>query len=188
MKKAAIFTVILGMAFTAFMVQSCKKSDSPAPAPKPTLYDSLGGTTLVADPNHAGTKIEQGYLTIRSVVDSSIFVIAADHNINGFFTVLLAEVTGGNTSGFAALSKNLSDFVAVGTGAKNFNYGGKSMVAAHDPAQNSRMNGKAANDDFDSFEADLTTGAGKNGIAATNPAFISLAKIVESLRTQVVQQ
>ncbi|MDP4409600.1 hypothetical protein, partial [Escherichia coli] len=90
---------------------------------------------------------------------SAIFVIAADSKLNGFFKVLLAEVTSGNTSGFQALSKNLTDFICVGTGAKNFTYGGKSMVAAHDPAQNSRMTGKAANADMDQFKVDLTVAA-----------------------------
>ena len=186
MKRTAILSIVMGVIISAASVQSCKKNDTPVAA-KPTLYDSLGGTTMVADPLNSSAKIEQGYLTIRGVVDSTIFVIAADTNINKFFSVLLKEVTAGNTSGYAALSKNLSDFVAVGTGAKNFTYGGKSMVAAHDPAQNPRMNGKAMNDDFDSFEVDLVAGAGQNGIMPTNPALKSLAAIVESLRTQVVQ-
>jgi hypothetical protein len=188
MKKAAFLSIAMGLAISTVMIQSCKKDDKTTPVvTKPTLYDSLGGTTMVTDPKNSSAKIEQGYLTIRSVVDSSIFVIAADTNINKFFNVLLMEVTSGNTSGFAALSKNLSDFVAVGTGAKNFTYGGKNMVAAHDPAQNPRMNGKAMNDDFDSFETDLVKGAGQNGIMPTNPALQSLAGIIESLRTQVVQ-
>jgi hypothetical protein len=170
----------------AVVLGACKKDHDNNT--KPTLYDSLGGTAMVADPANTGMKIESGRLLIRNIVDSSIFVIAADPEINGFFTVLLAEVTAGNTSGFQALSKNLTDFVCVGTGAKNFTYGGKSMTAAHDPAQNSRMNGKADNGDFNAFEADLVTGAGKAGVASDNPALASVAKIVESLRSQVVQQ
>jgi hypothetical protein len=101
--------------------------------------------------------------------------------------VLLAEVGANNLSGFQALSKSLTDFVAVGTGAKNFTYGGKNMVAAHDPAQNSRMKGKATNADMDAFEADLVAGAAKNGVPTSNPALVSVAKIVESLRSMVVQ-
>jgi hypothetical protein len=62
------------------------------------------------------------------------------------------------------------------------------MVAAHDPAQNPRMNGKADNSDFNAFEVDIVTGAGKAGITASNPALISVANIMESLRSQVVQQ
>jgi hypothetical protein len=62
------------------------------------------------------------------------------------------------------------------------------MVAAHDPAQNPRMNGKADNSDFNAFEVDLVAGAGKAGVAFNNPALQSVAKLVESLRSQVVQQ
>ncbi|MFL9484132.1 group 1 truncated hemoglobin [Chitinophagaceae bacterium LWZ2-11] len=190
MTKASFSAIAICVAFTITLAtSSCKKDSTTTPATtSPTLYDSLGGTAMVSDPKNSGTKIEQGRLTIRSVVDSAIFVIAADASINKFFSVLLAEVTAGNTSGFAALSKNLTDFICVGTGAKNFTYGGKSMVAAHDPAQNPRMNGKANTSNFTQFEVDLTTAAGKNGIPSTAPAFQSLARIVESLRGQVVQQ
>ena len=161
---------------------SCKKSSSSSM----TLYDSLGGTTMVADPSTSGATIEKGRLAIRSVIDSTIFVIAGDTAINGHFTTLLAEVTAGNLTGFEALSKNLTDFVAVATGAKDYTYGGKNMVAAHDPAQNSRMNGKADNSDFNAFEADLVAGANKNAV----PSYLTarLGAIVETLRTQVVQQ
>lgn len=187
MKKVGIFALILGILVTVAVMPSCKKSSSSST--KPTLYDSLGGVTMVQDPTAAaGTKIESGRLLIRSIIDSTIFVIAGDSRINGHFTVLLSEVTAGNTSGFAALSKNLTDFVAVGTGAKDYTYGGKSMTVAHNPATNSRMNGKASNSDMDAFEADLVTGAGKNKVTTANPALVSVANIVESLRSQVVQQ
>lgn len=187
MKSSFFLTVIAaGMALTV-AVCSCKKSNDTVM--KPSLYDSLGGTALVSDPKgSAGSSIEKGRLLIRSIVDSTIFVIAADPAINGQFSVLLSEVQNGNTSGFMALSKNLTDFVAAGTGAQNFTYTGKSMMAAHDPAQNPRVKTKSSNSDFDAFKNDLITGAGKNGVTTSNPAFISLAKIVESLRTQVVQK
>ncbi|MDE3142828.1 MAG: group 1 truncated hemoglobin [Bacteroidota bacterium] len=166
---------------------SCKKNDMAIPAP--TLYDSLGGTTLVVDPKgSSGSTIEKGRLLIRSIIDSTIFVIAADTALNGHFTVLLSEVKMNNLTGFMALSKNLTDFVAVATGAKDYTYGGKSMTAAHDPAQNSRMNGKADNSDFNAFENDLVAGAATNGVTTSNPALVSVAKLVESLRKQVVQQ
>lgn len=186
MKSATSLIFVFGIAFTAATVLSCKKSDT-APA-KPTLYDSLGGTAMVSDPANPSIMIEKGRLLIRNIVDSTIFVIAGDTAINGHFTTLLSEVSQGNMSGFDALSKNLTDFVAVGTGAKDYTYGGKSMTAAHDPAQNPRMNGKADNSDFNAFEADLLTGAGKAGVPSNNPALISVGKIVESLRSQVVQQ
>ena len=148
-------------------------------------YDSLGGTTLVADPTHPGAMIEKGRLGIRNVIDSTIFVIAADSRINGHFTVLLSEVTKGDLSGFTDLSENLTTFVAGATGAKNFIYIGLSMHDAHDPAVNNRMNGKATSADFDAFVSDLATGAGKNKLPSN--LLTSVAKIVESLRSQVVQ-
>ena len=186
MKKAFFLSVSLFIVIVASLsTSSCKKSSD---NPKPTLYDSLGGTKMVQDPKAAsGVQIEAGRLLIRSIIDSTIFVIAADSRINGHFSALLAEVGAGNLSGFQALSKSLTDFVAVGTGAKNYTYSGKSMVAAHDPAQNTRMKGKATNADMNAFEADLVIGAGKNGVTTSNQALVSVANIVESLRSAVVQ-
>jgi hypothetical protein len=48
------------------------------------------------------------------------------------------------------------------------------------------MNGKASNADFDAFVSDLVTGATKNKVP-TN-LINSIGKIVESLRTTVVQE
>lgn len=185
--KNLIIVSIVTLAIGSMTFQSCKKDDSPSMT-QPTLYDSLGGATMVADPATSGAKIEAGRLLIRNIIDSTIFVIAGDTAINGHFTVLLSEVGSGNLSGFQELSKNLTDFVAVATGAKDYTYTGDDMVAAHDPAQNSRMNGKATNSDMDAFEADLFAGAGKAGVPSTTPALISVGKLVESLRSKVVQQ
>jgi hypothetical protein len=181
------FTVAfaLGISAILFSMGACSKSSSSTPTPTSTLYDSLGGTAMVADPANAGAMIEQGRLGIRSVLDSTIFVIAGDPNINGFFKVLLAEVTAGNYSGYTALSNNLTDFVCVASGAKDFSYGGKSMTDAHNPATNSRMNGKAGSDDFDSFVADLVVGAKKNGLSSQ--LIGQVGALVETLRSQVVQ-
>jgi len=185
MKKSALLFV-LGLVAIFAVMESCKKDKNTETPTKMTLYDSLGGTTMVSDPANAGMMIEKGRLGLRSVVDSAIFVIAGDSKLNGFFTVLLAEVTSGNTSGFQALSKNLTDFFCVATGAKNFKYGGKSMVAAHDPAQNARMNGKAANADFDEFIVDLVVAAKKNGLS--DQLIGQVGKLVETVRPAVVQK
>lgn len=174
--------VIAGMS----VMPSCKKKETTTPAPTATLYDSLGGTTMVADPSNSGQMIEKGRLGIRSVVDSTIFVIAADPQLNTFFPVLLAEVTAGNLSGFSALSKSLTDFFCVATGAKNFTYAGKSMVAAHDPAQNPRMNGKSSAADFDRFVADLVIGAKKVGLS--DQLIGQVGAVVATTKTQVVQK
>lgn len=189
MKKLSLMLIAVVSMAVLIIPSSCKKSDSNSMASRPTLYDSLGGTTMVQDPTAAtGTMIEKGRLLIRNIIDSTIFVIAADPAINGHFTVLLAEVTSGNLSGFQALSKNLTDFVAQGTGSTHYTYTGKSMTAAHDPAQNTRMDQKADDDDMNAFEADLFAGAARAGVPSTNPALISVGRIVESLRSQVVQQ
>ena len=186
--KRIVLLPLIAIAFVgSLLVASCKKSDPTPVVVQPTLYDSLGGTAMVADPANAGQMIEKGRLLIRSIIDSTIFVIAGDTAINDKFVVLLSEVGSGHLSGFMALSKNLTDFVAVGTGATHFTYGGKSRVAAHDPAQNSRMASKADNSDFNAFEHDLVVGAGKAGVPSTTPALGSVARIVESLRSQVVQ-
>ena len=182
MKKVLFLNLVAALVITTTCVTSCKKNETATVAP--TLYDSLGGTTMVADPR--GGMIEKGRLGIRSVVDSTVFVIAGDTAINGYFTVLLAEVGANNLSGFQALEKSLTDFFCVATGAKNFSYSGKSMVAAHDPAQNSRMNGKADNGDFDAFVNDLVKGAQQLGLPID--LIQRVGRVVETTRTQVVQK
>jgi hypothetical protein len=184
MKKATILSAVVVMLIAAASVSSCKKSSGSA---KATLYDSLGGTTLVADPSNPGTQIEAGHLGIRSVLDSTIFVIAGDSRINGHFTVLLSEVsaTPANFTGFNELLRNLTNFVSVATGAKDYTYDGLSMVDAHNPATNSRMNGKATSVDFDAFVDDLVVGAQKNNLPAN--LIGSVGALVETLRGQVVQ-
>jgi len=190
MKKLTLLPITLVFATMSFLVitESCSKkaSNNPTPVVGTTLYDSLGGTALVTDPTHSGAMIEKGRLAIRNVIDSTIFVIAADTRINGHFTVLLSEVTKGDLSGFTDLSENITTFVSGATGAKDYIYIGLSMKDAHNPATNPRMNGKASNADFDAFVSDLVTGANKNKVPAN--LITSIGKIVESLRTTVVQQ
>lgn len=183
-KNLTILTAAVGLVVTFTMMPSCKKDDK-TPA-KMTLYDSLGGTVKVTDPANAGQMIEKGRLGLRSVVDSAIFVIAGDNKLNGFFTVLLAEVGNNNLTGFTALSKNLTDFFAVATGAKNYSYSGKNMVDAHNPATNSRMNGKAANADFDQFIADVVIAAKKNGLS--DQLIGQVGVVINSVRGAVVQK
>jgi len=183
--QLALFAVILGS--SAFISTSCNKDDDDAivyPV-TPTLYQKLGGSTMVSDPNSPGTMIEKGRLGLRSVVDSTIYVIAGDPQLNGFFTVLLTEVTAGDTSGFAELSKNLTDFFCVGTGATNFTYTGLNMVEAHNPATNPRMTAKANNANMDRFIADVVIGAQKNNVP--NDLIGEVGAVLESLRADVVQ-
>jgi len=189
MKRATLVLSAITLLAGALFLGSCSKTNSTPSTTTTstlTLYDSLGGTAMVADPANAGTMIETGRLGIRSVLDSTIFVIAGDTAINGFFKVLLAEVTAGNTSGYEALSNNLTDFICVATGAKDFTYGGKSMVDAHNPATNSRISGKVGSDDFAEFINDVVVGAKKNNL----PAYLitRVGALLETLQTQVVQQ
>lgn len=187
MKKSVhLFTAILLVSSIAFT--SCKEDEKTVTPTTPTLYEKLGGTTMVADPANPSQMIEKGRLGLRSVVDSTIFIIAGDNQLNPYFEVLLSEVGSGNLTGFTALSKNLTDFFCVATGAKNFTYNGiASMAAAHDPAQNNRMAMKADNASYDRFIADVVAGAAQNGV--TDQAIVSeLGTILESLRSTIVQR
>ena len=185
MKKTLLLAVTGITAFASFFV-ACNKDDDPPMATPMTLYDSLGGTTMVTDPANTSMQIEQGRLGIRSVVDSTIFVIAADPALNPYFATLLSEVGAGDLSGFQMLSENLTDFFCVATGAENFTYNGLNMTDAHDPAKNGRMNGTADNAAFDQFIVDLVAGANKNGL----PDYLiaRVGEVVETLRTTVVQR
>ena len=184
LKQTVIFTAFLGLGFLLVTTQSCSKShNSPATA---TFYDTLGGTTMVNDPANAGKTIEKGRLGLRTVVDSAIFIIAGDTKINVYFKTLLSEVGMGNLSGFQELSKNLTDFLCVATGAKDFTYTGLSMHDAHNPTGNPRMNGTATNADFDAFVTDVAASAKKNGLS---DAIIGrVGALLYTLETTVVQR
>ncbi len=184
-KSLLAIVALVGIIGTMPFLTSCKKSTSVAP----TLYDSVGGSVMVKDPkSSSGAMIEAGRLALRSVVDSTIFVIAADGSLNNkFFSVLLGEVGKGNLSGFTELSMNLTDFFCVATGAKSFKYTGMDMVSAHDPAKNSRMGTKATSADFDLFVGDLVKGAQQNGVS--NDLIANhIGPLVYTLKSQVVQK
>jgi hypothetical protein len=175
-----ISVLILG---TLSLLSSCKKED---PVSNPTLYERLGGEKMVADPANPGRMIESGRLGIRSVVDSTIFVIVGEGKILQYFTPLLAEVGAGNTTGLARLSKSLTDFFCEGTGSKNFKYTGLNMKDAHDPAKNPRMALKSNNADMDIFIQSVVKGARQNKVP--EDIINEFGKILESLRKDVVQR
>ncbi|PHN05127.1 globin family protein [Flavilitoribacter nigricans] len=170
---------------TVLMWTACKNDDDDSMGDD-TLYERLGGTEMVSDPANPGQMIEEGRLAIRSVVDSSIFVIAADPDLLGFFAPLLAELSGGNTSNLAALSKNFTDFLSVEAGAQNASYTGMNMSDAHDPSTNPRMAMTADDGDFDNFIAAIVTGANQNNVSANLIA--ELGVILEDSRSDVVQE
>lgn len=185
-KKIALVAVTAFIGASALM-SSCKKDDSTPTTPAVlTLYDTLGGSTMVSDPSNPGKMIEKGRLAIRGVVDSSIFVIAGDPVLQPYFGSLLTEVGSGNLTGFAALSESFTTFVAVATGAKNYTYSGDDMRAAHDPAKNTRMGMKTNAADFDTFVGDIVVGAKKNGVP--DNIIGRLGTILNSVKGDVVQR
>lgn len=176
----------------AQFLTSCGK-DEPTPTSEtnttPTLYDRVGGVTLVADPANPGDSIQAGRLKLRSVVDSAIFVIAGDTTLAKFFPVLLAEVNSNpsNLTGFNALSQNFTDFLCLATKQPGAAYSGMNMTDAHNPAKNSRMGTKATNADFTQFVKDIVIALGQNGV--TDAVLLSdLGALLETTRIQIVQQ
>ena len=185
-KKTAALVLSIGLAAVTLLTFSCsKKNNNPAPA-KMTLYDSLGGTAMVADPANPGQMVEKGYLGIRTIVDSAAFIIAGDAQINDYFMVLISELQSGNTSGFQKLSTNLSTFIAVAAGAKNFTYTGLSMTAAHDHSTNPRISMKVDSADFDEFIKDVAASATKNGLSAQ--LLGQVGTLLYTVEGQVVQR
>lgn len=174
-------------------VTSCNDDDDQAPEPT-SLYAKLGGTTMVADPNNPGQMIEQGRLSYRSVVDSTItlivsdIVVGAEGNLGQHFAPVISEALSGNTTNVAILSDNLTDFFSANTGGGATNtYTGLNMVAAHDPAQNPRMGKKSNNAEYDKFIGYVGAAAGLNGV--TDPALINeVVAVLESLRAPIVQE
>jgi len=184
--------VALFIASGAF-VTSCNDDDDRVAEPA-SLYAKLGGTTMVADPNNPSQMIEQGRLSYRSVVDSTITLIVSDvlageeGNLGLHFAPVLSEALSGNTTNVAILSKNLTDFFSANTGGGATNtYSGLGMVAAHDPAQNPRMGKKSNDADYDKFIGYVGAAAGLNGV--TDPVLIGeVVAVLESLRAPIVQE
>src|SRR6476660_8409683 len=72
---------LCALVFGAFTFTSCS-SDSNDPAPPASIYARLGGTTMVSDPDNPGQMIEQGRLSFRKVINSTIGLIVADVQSN----------------------------------------------------------------------------------------------------------
>ncbi len=187
--KIALCALVMG----AFTLTSCSKSDTAAPA---SIYQRLGGTTLVADPDNAGQMIEAGRLSYRKVVNSTIQLIVADissnasGNLGAHFAPLVAEVQAGNTTNLAELSDNLTDFFSFNTGGTNAvnAYSGLSMADAHNPAVNNRMGVKANAANYTKFEGYVGAAAVANGVAANTQLYTDIVAVLESLRPTIVQQ
>lgn len=174
---------------------SCNNDDD-SPMVKASIYDRLGGTTMVADPDNSGQMIEQGRLSFRKVVNSTIGLIVADvqsnaaGNLQAHFAPLLAETGSTQATNIAKLSDNLTDFFSFNTGGTNAvnTYSGLNMVAAHDPAINSRMGTKASSTDYTKFEGYVGAAANANGVASNTELYTDIVAVLESLRTPIVQK
>lgn len=191
--KIALSTLLIAsLSFT-----SCSDDDNPTtPTPeKPSIYARLGGTTLVSDPDNAGQMIEQGRLSYRKVVNSTVGLIVADvqngasGNLGAHFAPVLGEVGAGNTTNLAILVDNLTDFFSFNTGGTNAvnTYSGLDMVSAHNPAVNGRMGVKSTNANYDKFVGYVGAAANTNGVAANTELYTDIVAVLESLRSPIVQ-
>lgn len=189
MKRKLLF-LSLALASFSLLTFSCSDDDDSTPAP--TLYERVGGTAMVSDPKNPGQMIEKGRLTLRSVVDSSILVVAADPAMAKYFPVLFAELGAGNTSGLTALSENFTDFMSSATKATNtaYAYTGKTMKEAHDPSKNGRIAIKVDAADFDKFIGDIGTGLAQNGVTTANNAQLvtDLVALLNTTKADIVQR
>lgn len=194
MKKFSKLTLsVLLIALAAFT--SCNDDDDPKPE-KASIYARLGGTTMVADPDNSGQMIEQGRLSYRKVVNSTVGLIVADveanasGNLGAHFAPLLAEVGAGNTTNLAILVDNLTDFFSFNTGGTNAvnTYSGLNMADAHDPAKNPRMGTKSSNADYTKFVGYVGAAANANGVASNTELYTDIVAVLESLRTPIVQK
>ena len=184
---------LCALAFGALTFTSCSSDDNdPAPA---SIYARLGGTTMVSDPDNPGQMIEQGRLSYRKVVNTTIGLIIADvqanasGNLSAHFAPILAETGATQTTNLAELSDNLTDFFSFNTGGTNAvnTYSGLDMVTAHNPALNARMGTTSTNADYTKFEGYVGAAAVQNGVAANTQLYTDIVAVLESLRDPIVQ-
>lgn len=189
LSKKTLFLLFIG----ACLLSSCSKDTS---STTPSIYERLGGTTLVADPDNPGQMIEQGRLSYRKVVTTTVGLIVADvqsdapGNLSAHFAPLLSETGATQTTNLAELVDNLTDFFSYNTGGTNAvnTYSGLSMADAHNPMVNSRMGVKATNANYDKFEGYVGAAAIQNGVASDTQLYADVVAVLESLRTPIVQQ
>lgn len=182
---------------TAATFTSCSNDDdASSPVVKASIYERLGGTKMVADPDNSGQMIEQGRLSFRKVVNSTIGLIVADvqsnatGNLQAHFAPVLAETGTTQATSIAKLSDNLTDFFSFNTGGTNAvnTYSGLNMVAAHDPAINSRMGTKSSSADYTKFVGYVGAAANANGVASNTELYNDIVVVLESLRAPIVQK
>ena len=197
MKIYSKITLSVLLAASATLV-SCSNNDDDAPVTpvKASIYERLGGTKMVSDPDNSGQMIEQGRLSFRKVVNSTIGLIVADvqsdaaGNLQAHFAPVLAETGTTQATNIAKLSDNLTDFFSFNTGGTSAvnTYSGLNMVDAHDPAKNPRMGTKSSNADYTKFEGYVGAAANANGVASNTELYTDIVAVLESLRTPIVQK
>jgi hypothetical protein len=195
MKNFSKFTLsVLLLAAATFT--SCSNDDDSSPVVKASIYERLGGTKVVADPDNSGQMIEAGRLSYRKVVNSTIGLIVADiqsnaaGNLQAHFAPVLAETGTTQATSIAKLSDNLTDFFSFNTGGTNAvnTYSGLNMVAAHDPAINARMGTKSSSADYTKFVGYVGAAANANGVASNTELYNDIVAVLESLRAPIVQK
>jgi hypothetical protein len=196
MKNFSRITLSVLFVASATLVSCNNDDDNPAPPVKASIYERLGGTKMVADPDNSGQMIEQGRLSFRKVVNSTIGLIVADvqsnaaGNLQAHFAPVLAETGNTQATSIAKLSDNLTDFFSFNTGGTSAvnTYSGLNMVAAHDPAINARMGTKSSNADYTKFVGYVGAAANANGVASNTELYTDVVAVLESLRTPIVQK
>ena len=194
MKHVSKFTVAV-LLIAGFAISSCTEKDEPVVVAKASIYERLGGTTMVADPNNPNQMIEKGRLSYRTVVNRTIGLIVADiqannqGNLSAHFAPILAETGATQTTSIANLSDSLTDFFSFNTGGTNAvnAYSGKNMVAAHNPATYARMGAKSNNTNYTRFVGFIGQAANEAGVATGTELYVDIVAVLESLRTSIVQ-
>lgn len=196
MKKISKFALV-ALLIAGFSFTSCSKTDDPVVTPvKASIYDRLGGTTKVQDPDAAaGVMIEKGRLSYRTVVNKTIGLIVADitannpGNLSAHFAPILAETGTIQATSIAKLSNSLTNFFSFNTGGTSAvnTYTGLNMAAAHNPAMYPRMGAKSSNTNYTRFVGFVGTAANQAGVASNTELYTDIVAVLESLRTTIVQ-
>jgi hypothetical protein len=185
-KTALAVTIFLGGAFliVVTVIPSCHKSNGSAVGH--TFYDSLGGTVVVTDPANFGQTVEQGYLAIRTIVDTALLIIQADSIINSYFSIMVNEDTLHSApTEYDKLSLNITNFLAVAAGAKDYSYTGPSLPAAHNPGSNPDIPAPVDSVAFNEFAYDLGSSARQYGLS--DQLISQLGDLLYRYQGQVVQ-
>jgi hypothetical protein len=185
-RAAVAAAIILGSGIIMLTAHSCKKNPS---ITGHTLYDSLGGTALVLDPLDSGQMIETGYLALRTISANALSYMIKDSLIDSlYFSNLISDLNQGDTSTFLKLTVNVTNYLAVATGAQNtaYAYHGLSMSDAHNPALNPRMTTKVDSASFDAFVHDVALSCTAYGIS--NQLISRIGTLLYSVEGQVVQK